>query len=76
MLYLFLKFLYYVFFYSILIEVVNYWLWGNLSYGVWKCEIVECKVESSGEVLMESMLFYEVMYGFNVNINGIRYVGF
>lgn len=58
--------------FSTLIEAANHWLRGNPSYGVWKCETVERKVESSGEVLMESMLFHEATYGFNVNINGIR----
>ena len=57
---------------STLMEVANEWLRGNPSYGVWKCETVERRVESSGQVLMESMLFHEATYGFNVSINGIR----
>ena len=61
---------------STLMEVANEWLRGNPSYGVWKCETVERRVESSGQVLMESMLFHEATYGFNVSINGIRWAVF
>ncbi|XP_062599009.1 uncharacterized protein LOC134260480 [Saccostrea cucullata] len=58
--------------FSTLIQASNHWLRENPMYGVWKCETVERKVEPSGEVIMESMLFHEATYGFNVYINGIR----
>lgn len=58
--------------FSTLMEAANHWLRGNPNYGVWKCETVERKVEPSGQVVMESMLFHEATYGFNVHINGIR----
>lgn len=59
---------------SILIGVVNYWFWVNFSYGVWKCEIVEWKVENNGGIVMDKMIFYEFMYGFNVFVWGLRYI--
>ncbi|XP_062599010.1 uncharacterized protein LOC134260481 [Saccostrea cucullata] len=58
--------------FSTLIGAANYWLRANPNYGVWKCETVERKVESSGEIIMDKMLSHESTYGFNVLIRGLR----
>lgn len=58
---------------STLIGAANYWLRANPSYGVWKCETVERKVETNGGIVMDKMIFHESTYGFNVLVRGLRY---
>lgn len=57
-----------------MIGAANYWLRANPSYGVWKCETVERKVETNGGIVMDKMIFHESTYGFNVLIRGLRYI--
>ncbi|XP_056012775.1 uncharacterized protein LOC130052314 [Ostrea edulis] len=58
--------------FSTLIGAANFWLRANQSYGVWKCETVERKVENNGSIVMDKMIFHESTYGFNVLIRGLR----
>lgn len=58
--------------FSTLIGAANYWLRANPSYGVWKCETVERKVETNGGIVMDKMIFHESTYGFNVLVRGLR----